>query len=229
MTEYNGRPDNPAEKLISDVFGSLEREADPVIARLHLENRLRHGAQPRHRGISTTIKVLAFLTALLVLVSWAGTRDFSPWDDGQLITFRAPADFQPSDYPHWMAIFANHSAELSEVGGHSLVVDYSQGDNGRYYFQLGVIGINYTEATSWVRDLLTDIPEIQDETFTVTQPLLPYRVSVNEMIAFNLFGDTYSEEQKVMDAWRAAGEQPRVIFLVAKTKDYQGKVSELIF
>jgi len=228
MTEFNTNPANQAEKLISDVFGALEHEADPTIARLRFENKLALRPKPRRR-MNTTIKVLAFLTGLLLLASWAGSRNFSPWDDGQLITFRAPVDFVPSEYPHWMAIFANHSAELSDVGGHSLVVDYSQGRDGRYYFQLGIIGINYTEASSWVRKMLNDVPELNDESFTVTQPLLPYRVSVNEMIAFNLFGDTYSEEQKVMQAWRAAGEQPRVIFLVAKTKDYQGKVSELIY
>lgn len=227
MTDFNSRPDSAAERLIGDVFGALEHEADPTVGRLHLENQLRQ--RPHRHRIGAGVKVLAFLTALLVFAGWAGNQSVTPWDDGQLITFKAPVDFVPSDYPHWMAIFANHSAELSDMGGHSLVVDYSQDESGRYYFQLGIIGINYTEANSWVRDVISGVPELENTRYAITQPLLPYRVSVSEMIAINLFGDSYAKERRVMEAWRAAGEQPRVIFLVAKTKDHQGDVSSLIY
>lgn len=227
MTEFNTKPVDTAEKLIGSVFGSLEREADPTIARLHFEHQLKR-RQPR-RGTRTAIKVMAFLTGLILLAGWAGSQHVTPWDDGQLITFKAPADFEPSDYPHWMAIFANNSAELSDLGGHSLVVDYSRDASGCYYFQLGIIGISYTEANSWTRSVLSSVPDLEETQYAITQPLLPYRVSVREMVAFSLLGDSDSEERKVMEAWRAAGEQPRMIFLVANTKDYAGDVSSLIY
>lgn len=227
MTDYNGKPDSAAERLIGDVFATLEREADPTIARLHLEKRLANRVKPPR--VRTGFTVLAFLAALLVFAGWAGNQSITPWDDGQLITFKAPVDFAPSDYPHWMAIFANHSAALAESGGHSLVVDYSRDAAGRFYFQLGIIGLSYTEANSWIRDVFAGVPELEDAQYAITQPILPYRVSVREMIAINLFGDAYAKERRVMDAWRAAGEQPRVIFLVAKTKDHQGDVSSLIY
>jgi len=70
-------------------------------------------------------------------------------------------------------------------------------------------------------------PALSDRPYTITQPLLPYNVSVREMIAFTLFGDSSAEERKVVSAWRAAGERPQHIILIAKTSDYAKRVSML--
>jgi len=224
MTEYNPKPDNQAEKLIGQLFGRLEAEADPTIARLRLERKL---DAPRQPQVRTALKVLAFVTALLALGGWATTAPVAGWDDGQLITIEAPDSFVPAAYPYYAGLFANHAAELETVGAQSLIVDYKQGENGTYYFQLGIIGVNFSEANVWLREVMADTPELETRPYAITQPLLPYRVSVQEMVAFSLFGRTAAEERKVLAAWRTVGEYPQHIYLITETNDYAHRVSML--
>jgi hypothetical protein len=225
MSEFNEKPDGVAEELISGVVRELAGRADPQIARLRLERRLKQA--PRRSRMNTMIKVLAFFTGLILLGGWASQQSFAPWDDGQLITLKAPAEFVPAEYPRWTAVFANHAEELYNMGGHSLVVDYKELEDGGYYFQLGIIGISYSEANGWLRGVMADVPALSGTPYSITQPLLPYQLSVREMIAFDLFGDNLGEERKVVAAWRAAGERPSHIYLIAKSKDYPRRVSML--
>jgi hypothetical protein len=225
MSEFDIKPDGVAERLIAGVVRELSQRADPQIARLRLERRLKNA--PRRSHVSTAVKVLAFFTGLILLGGWASQQSFAPWDDGQLITLKAPAEFVPAEYPRWTAVFANHTEKLYNMGGHSLVVDYKQLDDGDYYFQLGIIGISYSEANDWLRGVMADVPALSGTPYSVTQPLLPYQLSVREMIAFDLFGDNLGEERKVVAAWRAAGEWPSHIYLIAKSKDYPRRVSML--
>lgn len=225
MSDFNTKPENNAERLIRGVFDRLAGEADPVIARLQLENTL--SRRPRRRRVRTAIKVLAFITGLLVLGGWASGAPVIGWDDGQLITIEAPDSFIPASYPHWVGVFANHAEALEEHGGQSLIVDYRQGTDETYFLQLGIIGVSYSEANDWLRDVMRAVPELKGTPYTITQPLLPFRVSVREMVAFSLLGQTEAEERKVVEAWRAAeAQRQRVrmgrhaqIALIARTND----------
>jgi hypothetical protein len=224
MTDFNAKPDGAAENLIGGLFSRLEGECNPRAARLRLERRL---DKPRRRRIGTAVKILAFVTGLLLLGGWASQAPVAGWDDGQLITIEAPDGFTPASYPYWAALFANHAQALEEHGGQSLVLDYRLGRNDDYYLQLGIIGVNYSEANAWLRDVMAETPALSNRPYTITQPLVPYNVSVREMIAFALLGDSSAEERKVVSAWRAAGERPQHIFLIAKTSDYARRVSML--
>jgi len=225
MTEFNSKPDSTAERLIGGLFGRLEGECNLPVVRLRLERQLDGGR--RRGGFSLAVKLLAFTTGLLLLSGWASQAQVAGWDDGQLITIQAPDGFTPASYPYWAGLFANHAQALEQHGGQSLVVDYRLGHDDLYYLQLGIIGVNYSEANSWLRDLMAETPALSDRPYTITQPLVPYNVSVQEMIAFALFGDSSAEERKVVSAWRAAGERPQHIFLIAKTSDYAKRVSML--
>lgn len=225
MNDFNTKPDSSAEKLIAGLFDRLERETDQPIVRARLERQL--GIAPGRSRVGTAVKVLAFITGLLLLGSWASHAQVGGWDDGQMITVEAPDGFTPAAYPYWAGLFANHAKELQEHGAQSLVLDYKLGQDGTYFLQLGIIGVNYTEANSWLRDVMSATPELMDRQYSITQPLVPYNVSVREMIAFSFMGDTLAEERKVVAAWRAVGEQPQHIFLIAKTKDYARRVSML--
>ncbi|GEM_PF-2526550 len=209
MSEFNTRPDNNAEQLIQSVFDRLTGQADPVIARLRLERSLER--RPRRRRVSTAIKVLAFITGLLALGGWASGAPVIGWDDGQLITIQAPDSFVPAAYPHWVGVFANHAEALADHGGHSLIVDYRQGSDDSYFLQLGIIGVSYTEANDWLRDVMQRVPELNGTPYTITQPLLPFRVSVREMLAYSVLGRTEAEERKVVAAWRAAESQAQQV------------------
>lgn len=228
MTKYDSAPDSLAEKLISTVFAGREREADPVIARLRLERAL--AMQPVRRPlVRNTIKVAAFLLGLVLLGSWASGLSVQAWDDGQQITLQLPAEFTPGAYPFWVAIFANNARSLSEQGGHSLVVDYFQGRDSSYYLQLGLLGIDYSKANEWLRQVMTAVPELHGIPYAITQPLVPYRVTIGDMLAYRL-GDGNDEERSVVQAWAAAGQYPTstsFIYLIARPKDYQKRVSVL--
>jgi len=224
MTDFNTKPDCAAEHLIGGLFSRLEGECNPRATRLRLERRL---DKPRQRRVGTAVKILAFVTGLLLLGGWASQAPVAGWDDGQLITIEAPDGFTPAAYPYWAALFANHAQALEEHGGQSLVLDYRLGQSDDYYLQLGIIGVNYSEANAWLRDVMAETPALSDRPYTITQPLVPYNVSVREMVAFALLGDSSAEERKVVSAWRAVGERPQHIFLIAKTSDYAKRVSML--
>jgi hypothetical protein len=224
MTDFNAKPDSAAENLIGGLFTRLAGECNPRAARLRLERRL---AQPPRRRIGTTVKILAFATGLLLLGGWASQAPVRGWDDGQLITIEAPDGFTPASYPYWAGLFANHAQALEEHGAQSLVLDYRRGRNDDYYLQLGIIGVNYSQANAWLRNVMSQTPALSTRPYTITQPLVPYNVSVREMIAFALLGDSSAEERKVVAAWRAAGERPQHIYLIAKTSDYARRVSML--
>lgn len=225
MTKYNAKPDSAAERLIEGLFNRLEGECNEPAVRLRLERQLAGGK--RRSRISTAVKLLAFATGLLLLGGWASQASVAGWDDGQLITIQAPDGFTPASYPYWAGLFANGAQALEQHGGQSLVVDYRLDQEGEYYLQLGIIGVNYSAANSWLRDVMAETPALRDRAYSITQPLVPYNVSVREMIAFALFGDSSAEERKVISAWRAAGERPQHIFLIAKTSDYAKRVSML--
>lgn len=225
MTEFNNKPDSTAERLIGGLFDRLAGECDAPIVRLRLERQLRGGR--RRDRLSLAVKLLAFTTGLLLLGGWASQAPVAGWDDGQLITIQAPDGFTPESYPYWAGLFANHALALEQHGGQSLVVDYRLGRDDTYYLQLGIIGVNYSAANSWLREVMAVTPALSDRPYTITQPLVPYNVSVREMVAFTLFGDSSAEERKVVSAWRAAGERPQHIFLIAKTSDYAKRVSML--
>ena len=225
MSNFDTKPDGTAEKLIAGLFDRLEHQTDQPIVRARLEHQLDHAT--RRSRVGTTIKILAFVTGLILLGSWASQAPVAGWDDGQMITVQAPDGFTPASYPYWAGLFANHADALEEHGGQSLVLDYKTGQDGTYFLQLGIIGVNYSEANTWLRDVMRATPELADRPYSITQPLVPYNVSVRAMIAFSLLGDTSAEERKVVSAWRAVGEQPQHIFLIAKTKDYARRVSML--
>lgn len=221
-----------AERLIGEVFAGREREADPQIARLHLEHRLnsarqRRGAVRQQRLVRTSLKVTAFLLGLLILGGWASNLELPAWDDGQRITLRLPADFVPAAYPHWVAIFANHATELAGSGGHSLVVDYKSNADGSYSLELGLLGVDYSHANEWLRGVMEEVAELEGTPYAITQPLVPYRVSVREMLAFRLLGHSEAVERNVVRAWLATGDKPRHIYLIAQPKDYAKRISML--
>jgi len=232
MTTFDRNPSSSAERLVTEVFAGRAAEADVPMARLHLETRFRTAREQRRgqqqqRLVRTSIKVAAFVTALFVLGGWASGLELPSWDDGQRITLQLPADFVPAAYPHWVAIFANHAAELGKSGGHSLVVDYKIGSDNSYYLELGLLGVDYSRANEWVRSVMSDVPELSGTPYAITQPLVPYRVSVREMVAFRLFGHSESVERNVVRAWLATGDRPRHIYLIAQPKDYAKRVSAL--
>ena len=155
-------------------------------------------------------------------------RIFDIGGDAQQITIAMPDSFSPGSYPHWVAVFANHSDSLQQAGGHSLVVDYVKDADGRYYLKLGIIGIGYTEANEWIRAVMAKVPEIDGTPYALTQPLVPYRVTVRDMIAYGL-GSTEAVERNVALAWLESGSRPKHIYLISRPKEYAERVSNVLY
>jgi len=230
MSEFQTKPDNAAEKLIQSVFAAREEESDPTIARLRFERRL--STNPRQPRVRTAIKVAAFFTALLVLGGWAASLPVHPLEDGQQIALKLPQDFCTAEYPYWVAVLAKHSNRLSEQGGHSLIVDYVEAGEGEYYLHLGILGVDYTQANEWVRSVLKEVPALADSSYSITQPLVPYRTSVRNMLAFKLLGNTEIVERDVVRAWNAAGDglsSRSFIYLITRPADAARRVSMVGF
>ena len=219
-------PESTAERLIGHVFSGREREADPDIARLRFERLL--AESPRKPRVRSWLKAAAFVTALIVLGGWATTLPVAGWDDGQQITVAMPASFTPSSYPYWVAVFANRADKLGLGEAHSLVVDYRVNEGGEYYLQLGILGTNYTQANEWVRGVMADVPELSGLPYSVTQPLVPYRCTVRDMLVYRVLGRTDVLERDVVEAWLSSGEElPRHVFIVSRTADYAKRVSRM--
>jgi len=226
MREIDRAPQSAGEKLVQDTFAVLEREADPVIARLRFEHQLA-GPPPHRPRVRIWLKLAAYLTALVLLGGWATSMPLPAWDDGEQITLALPAGFAPSEYPHWVAVFANHADELRPVGGHGLVVDYKEGRDGTFYLELGLVGVGYAQANEWVRRTLSVIPELRGTPYAINQPVLPYRTTVGRMIAFHL-GGREAVERYVLRSWKAAGENPSkngFVYVIARPSDYARRVS----
>jgi hypothetical protein len=221
MNDYSRKPDSAAEQLIHDVFDTLASEADVQVARQRLSNRLRQPqAAPRRPRMSLGrgYQYALLLVLLGLLASWAGNIQIPGWDDGQEITILLPKDFAPDEYPHWVALFANSADDLAARGGHSLVVDYRAVEGGRYFLQLNLLGVDYSRANDWLRASLSKIPELAGTPYSIQQPLVPYTVSVKDMLAYQL-GDTDGVTQSVLRAWTAEGKRLSehcYLFLVAR-------------
>ena len=240
----NGRPQNGAEKLVWDVFAGREEEARAQFSRLRLGNMLSAEPKQRRPRSSMLVKLAAFTCALFMLGSWAGNLSVPGYDDGQQITIELPADWVPDQYPFWAAVFSNHAEKLLDHGGHSLVVDYSQNGEGRYFIQLGLIGVDYQQANEWIRAVMDAEPEVGALQYSIDQPPVRYRVRVAEMIAFKL-GSIETIERNVVLAWLSAqhpaprkasaqppsegGMQVRHVYLIAQPQDYAKRVSMLDF
>lgn len=225
MTEYSRNPQSPAEKLIAGVFHAREQAADATIARLRFERQLA-GVKPRPR-VRLVFKLAAYLTALVLLGGAATNLPVPAWNDAQQILLALPASFTPAAYPHWVALFSKHAGALGQTGGHSLVVDYKQGRDGRYYAVLSLTGVGYTAANDWIRGVMAHTPELQKTAYSITQPILPYSMTVGEMLAFKLGGKSVVE-RNVLRAWREAGERPTkngYIYVIAQPSDYARRVS----
>lgn len=223
--EYNRNPQSRSEELVAQVFAGRERSADPCIARLHFEHRLAE-VHPSPR-VRNSIKVFAFLTTLLLIGSWAGNLSIPAIDDAQQISIEMPANFSADDYLHWTAIFANHAQVLKAAGGHSLVVDMAQDNSGELYLELGILGIDYSTANEWIRDVIKREPELRNSAYSITQPMVPYSLSVGDMVAFQL-GSTQAVERNVVKAWFSIHELPRYMYLIAKPdSEIRGTMSYL--
>lgn len=226
MSKYDPRPQSAAEKMIAAVFAGRAAEADTQVARLRLDNQLkRREHRPRVRN---WIKAAAIVTALALLGSWASGLPLPTYGDAQQITIEMPNSFSPASYPHWVAVFANHASSLQQAGGNSLVVDYVQGKDGKYYLKLGILGIGYTEGNEWIRQVMADVPELSGKPYALTQPLVPYTVSVRDMIAYSL-GSTEAVERNVALAWLQSGSNPKHIYLISRPKDYAERVSNVLY
>lgn len=226
QTQINHNPESMAERLIQYVFTSRELEADPVVARLRFERLL--AAKPRQPRVRPLLKAAAFFTALIVLGGWATTLPVAGWDDGQQITIAMPDSFSPGSYPYWVAVFANRADKLGFGDAHSLVVDYKVGTEGEYYLQLGILGADYTKANEWMRAVMSDVPELSGLPYSITQPLVPYRCTVRDMLAYRVLGRSDELERDVVQAWLASGEElPRHVYLVSRSADYAKRVSKM--
>ena len=228
--EFNNNPQNEAEKLIFGLLGTLEREVDPQITRLHLENRLRRNDVPRRRPLRLGFRLAALATALVIIGAWSSGLELTPYDDAQQISMLLPADFVPANYPHVLGIFSKYATELADVGGHSLVVDYEQNTEGRYVLELGIIGVDYGIANDWIRRVMEREVWLTGSPYSIDQPLVPYRVKVRDMLAYQM-GDHSVIERNVVRAWQEMQGQDRSVIepsditLIGREKDYMRKVS----
>jgi hypothetical protein len=231
MNDFN-RPQNEAEKLMWDVYSGRAQEAREQSSRLRLENMLRATQRPpQRRAMPLLLKIATFICALLVLGSWAGSLSVPGYDDGQQITIELPRGWVPAQYPYWVGLFSKHADGLLEHGGHSLVVDYSRNSDGSYYLQLGLIGVDYQQANEWIRSVMATVPDVNNATYSITQPMVRYRVRVADMIAYKL-GSTEAIERNVVLAWLSTQHenlQARHVYLIAQPKDYAKRVSRLDF
>src|SRR5690606_30075561 len=174
--DFNRNPQNEAERLIFGVCHSLAREVDPQIARQQMANMLKHKKEPKRQGrMRIGFRLAALAAALLAIGAWSSTLELAPYDDAQQINIQMPADFQPVNYPHVLGIISKYTPELAQYGGHSLVVDYYENEYGRYTMQLGIIGVDYSEANSWFRSVMEREEWMQDCYYSYDQPLIPYR------------------------------------------------------
>lgn len=232
MNNYNPKPQNDAEKLIAGVFGTCEREATRQLSRMRLENLLKEAPAPRRPLVRNSLKVAMVMVGLLLIGAWASGLTVHSWDDAQQISIALPEDFTPAAYPYWVALLSNQSRSLSEDGGHSIVIDYKTGTDGRYYLELGILGVDYSSASEWMRELQGAIPELSGEPYAVTQPLVPYRATVSDMIAVQL-GNPGLVERNVVEAWQLgrSGERPvqmgrnAQLYVIARPADYARRVS----
>ncbi|MCB1221796.1 MAG: hypothetical protein H7A35_07960 [Planctomycetales bacterium] len=229
--EFNKNPQSEAEKLIFGVFERLEKEVDPQISRLHLENMLKQEPRRRPQGsMRLGFRLAVLVMALAAVGAWSSTLTLAPYDDAQQINIQLPADFQPVNYPHVLGIISKYTPELAEHGGHSLVVDYYENEYGRYTMQLGIIGVDYSEANSWFRSVMEREEWMQDCYYSYDQPLIPYRVKVRDMIAYRM-GDKSAIERNVVRAWQETqwldkgAVNPSDITLIGREKDYMKKAS----
>jgi hypothetical protein len=226
MSNYDPRPQSAAEKMIAEVFAGRAAEADTQVARLRLDNQLkRREHRPRVRN---WLKAAAVVTSLALLGSWASGLPLPTYGDAQQITIEMPDSFTPASYPHWVAVFANHAKSLQEAGGNSLVVDYVQGRDSKYYLKLGILGIGYAEGNEWIRDVMRAEPELAGKPYALTQPLVPYTFTVRDMIAYSL-GSTEAVERNVARAWLETGSHPKHIFLISRPKEYAERVSNVLY
>ena len=213
MSNFEKNDRSRAELLIDSVFRGREAEADTTIARLRLGHRL-DSVRPAPR-LRNSIKVMAVLTGLLLLGSWASGLPVHSMDDAQQITLMLPGEWSIDQYNYYTALFANRSNELKELGGHSLVVDALSDAQGKYYLQLGILGINYTEANEWIRQVMIREPELVGSAYSITQPMVPYSLTVRDMLAFKL-GSTIPIESNVVRAWYSVDKHPSHIYLISR-------------
>jgi hypothetical protein len=231
MNEFDPKSGTPAERLIGEVFDKLAGEADCELARTRLGYKLERMARPRqrrhHMSLRLGFKLAMYITALALLGSWAVSLPVAGWDDGQQITIELPETFVAASYPHVVAIFANHSQDLASRGGHSLVVDYFQGTDDRFYIRLNILGISCSDANEWIRGVMKKVPQLRKSPYTVTQPLVPYQKSVRDMLAYSV-APLETVEKSVVEAWRAAGDEPGkhgFVYIIARPERYARRVS----
>jgi hypothetical protein len=91
-----------------------------------------------------------------------------------------------------------------------------------------LLGVDYSQANDWLRGVINDIPELQDTPYAITQPQVPYRVSVRDMLGYRLFGNSEVMERNVVRAWLSIGDRPRHVYLVTQSSDYARRVSMLL-
>jgi hypothetical protein len=223
------KPQSGGERLLHQLFRDLEHEADAQIARQRYANLLRQSTRAARHPLHMRggFKAALVTAALALMGSWAGNIPVVGWDDGQQITIELPNQFEPASYPRWVATFANHGSKLGAAGGHSLVVDYFSNGDRAYYIRLNVLGINYGAANDWVRSVTSEVPELSGARYAITQPLVPFRKSITEMLAYRL-GPVDNIERSVVDAWRAAGEMPSrnsFVYIIARPDQDARRVS----
>jgi hypothetical protein len=213
IPDFNPRAAGPAEELIHEVFQGREADADPQVARLRLERRLRSAAAaspvPHLRpSLRFALQLAVGVFALLVFGGWASNLTIKPWDDAQQVTLALPGSWTPADYPRLVGVMCRHGDQLYAEGGHSLIVDYKTTPGGGYFLQLGLLGVDYQTANDWMRGVLRAEPELGRRGYSITQPLVPYAVSVGDMLAFRLAGHSTAVEGNVVEAWqqRSDGE-----------------------
>jgi hypothetical protein len=72
------------------------------------------------------------------------------------------------------------------------------------------------------------VPDLRGTPYGITQPMLPYRITVGDMLAFRL-GSNEAVERNVLRAWKAIGETPSdrrgFLYLIARPTDYAKRVS----
>ena len=237
MHEYDARPQGAAEELIAQVFKGRAADADAPMARLRLERQLRGKTAHRERPVLRAAFAVALsVCALFIFGGWAATCTLKPWDDAQQVTIALPATWAVSSYPRLIGQLRKESDLLYASGAHSLIVDYKRGQHGGYYLQLGILGVNYQAANDWTRATLKDVPELRGQGYSITQPIVPYSVTVGDMLAFRLAGHSTAVERNVVSAWQrrvetgsdgAGASRNAVVYLIARDQDYARRVSML--
>jgi hypothetical protein len=237
MNDFNPRPDGPAEELIAEVFAARVADADPNMARLRLERKLRMSAsaaasdRPTRPSLRYGLVSMLAVVALVVFGGWATNITVKPWDDAQQVTMPLAPDWTPSDYPRLVGRLGHYSDELYQAGATSLIVDYKREGEG-YALQLGLLGVDYGTANDWTRHVLREVPELAGSGYSITQPIVPYAVTVGDMLAFSLTGHSAAVQRNVVSAWQrrvtANGggrtSNNAMVFLITRDKDYARRV-----